>query len=72
MIEDKNKIVEENKEERYTRKEFGFSSFKRSFTLPDSVDEAHIKAVYKEGILTLTLPKRKEALPKPKKMIEIG
>lgn len=70
--EEKTERVEENKEERYTRKEFGYSSFKRSFTLPDSVDESHIKATYKEGVLTLTMPKRKEALPKPKKMIEIS
>lgn len=63
--------TEENKEERYTRKEFGFSSFKRSFTLPESVNEYEIEAGYKDGVLTLTLPKREEALPKPKRMIEI-
>lgn len=63
--------TEENKEERYTRKEFGFSSFKRSFTLPETVKEYEIEAAYKDGVLTLTLPKREEALPKPKRLIDI-
>ncbi|MEX0275762.1 MAG: Hsp20/alpha crystallin family protein, partial [Flavobacteriaceae bacterium] len=55
----------------YTRREFTYSSFKRSFTLPESVDEDKIKANYEEGILKFTLPKRKEALPKPKRLIEL-
>lgn len=61
----------ENTDERYTRREFSYQSFKRSFTLPDSVDTTKIKAKYTDGILTIDLPKRKEALPQPTKRIAI-
>lgn len=59
-------------EENYTRREFSFSSFKRSFTLPETIDEDKIKASYVDGVLKFTLPKKEEALPKPKRLIEIG
>ena len=59
-------------DENYTRREFSFSSFRRSFTLPETVDNGKINANYEDGILKLTLPKREEALPKPKRLIEIG
>lgn len=61
----------EASEENYTRREFGFSSFKRAFTLPETIDEEKIKADYLDGILSFTLPKRKEALPKPKRLIAL-
>ena len=60
-------VVEDN----YTRREFGFSSFKRAFTLPETIDEDKIKADYVDGILKFTLPKRKESLPKPKRLIAL-
>ncbi|HEU4495592.1 MAG TPA: Hsp20/alpha crystallin family protein [Flavobacterium sp.] len=65
---------ESNNEEngKYTRKEFSYSSFKRSFTLPETVKEEDIKASYEDGILRITLPKKEEALPKPKRMIDIS
>lgn len=66
------KTESETKEENYTRREFGYSSFKRSFTLPESVDEDKIDAMYENGILKFTLPKKEEALPKPKRMIELS
>lgn len=56
----------------YTRKEFSFSAFSRSFTLPDTVDDKKIEASYKAGILRVTLPKLEEALPEPKRRISIG
>lgn len=56
---------------KYTRKEFSYSSFKRSFTLPDTVKDEEIKASYEDGILRIKLPKKEEALPKPKRYIEI-
>lgn len=58
-------------EDNYTRREFGFSSFKRAFTLPETIDEDKIKADYVDGILKFTLPKRKESLPKPKRLIAL-
>ncbi len=66
------KTEDEKTDENYTRKEFSYTSFKRSFTLPETVDSEKIKAVYKDGILSFSLPKKEEALPKPKRMIEIG
>ena len=55
---------EEKKEEkdvRYTRHEYSYSSFSRSFTLPDDVNQEKIDASYNEGVLSLSLPKREEA-----------
>jgi HSP20 family protein len=56
---------------KFTRREFSYNSFKRTFTIPDSVDPSNIEAYYSEGVLKLRLPKRKEALPQPKKLIKI-
>ena len=58
-------------EEEFTRREFSFNSFKRTFTIPDSVDPSKVDACYSNGVLQLSLPKRKEALPQPKKVIKI-
>ncbi|MCW5515974.1 Hsp20/alpha crystallin family protein [Muriicola sp. Z0-33] len=66
--ETESKVEEEN----YTRREFSRTSFKRSFTLPETIDEDKIDASYVDGILKFTLPKKDEALPKPKRMISIG
>ena len=52
--------------------EFNFSSFHRSFRVPDSVDQDKIKANYKNGILKIKLPKRKESISKPNRVINIG
>ena len=60
------------KEENYTRREFGYASFKRSFTLPETVDEGKIKAKYDEGILSINLPKKEEAKQKPARSIKIS
>jgi HSP20 family protein len=51
----------EQAEEKFTRKEFNFSSFSRSFTLPKVVDATKIGATYEAGILTVSLPKKEEA-----------
>jgi HSP20 family protein len=60
-----------NEKAMFTRREFSYASFKRTFTIPDSVDPTNIEAQYSEGVLQLRLPKRKEALPQPKKLIKI-
>mgnify|MGYP003687690871 CR=1 FL=1 len=59
------------KDDSFTRKEFGYSSFKRSFNIPETISDDKISASYKEGILTVSLPKNAEALPQPKKLISI-
>ena len=61
----------EREEENYTRREFGFTSFKRSFTLPETIDPDKIKASYTDGILLIDIPKMEE-LKKPVKKIELS
>ncbi|MGV0996334.1 Hsp20/alpha crystallin family protein [Empedobacter falsenii] len=63
---------EEVKDEKFSRREFNFSSFKRAFTLPETVNEDKIEASYVNGILQLVLPKKEEALPKEKRSIQIS
>jgi len=58
--------------EKYTRREFSYSSFQRTFTLPTSVDADNIQASYTDGVLKIELPKREEAKVKPARQIEIG
>lgn len=65
-------VEDDSVTDNYTRKEFSYSSFSRSFTLPETIDETKIDASYRDGILKVLLPKREEALPKPKRMISIG
>jgi HSP20 family protein len=66
------KTEEIDKEENYTRHEFSHTSFRRSFTLPDTITVDGIKASYKNGILRFVLPKKEEALPKPKRTIKLS
>jgi len=63
---------ENNEEEKYSRKEFSYQSFQRSFTLPkDVVDEDKIEAKYENGLLHLVIPKKEEAKQKPPRQIQI-
>ena len=66
--QDEEKTSEKGK---FTRREFSYNSFRRSFTIPESVDPEKIDANYTEGVLFISLPKRKEALTQPKKLISI-
>ncbi|MDD4107969.1 MAG: Hsp20/alpha crystallin family protein [Prolixibacteraceae bacterium] len=66
---------EERKEDddNYTRREFCYQSFQRSFTVPgNNVDSDKINASYADGILTIQLPKREEIKPKPAREIKIS
>jgi HSP20 family protein len=58
-------------ETNYTKREFHYVSFERSFTLPKTVESDKIKAKYNDGILRLTMPKKEEAKLKPSKLISI-
>jgi HSP20 family protein len=62
----------ENTNERMVRKEFRYSSFSRSFTLPETVENDKIKAKHKDGILYVTIPKKEVAKVKPARNIEIS
>jgi HSP20 family protein len=61
----------EEKEDNYTRREFSYTSFSRSFTLPENVKEEDVKANYENGILKLSVPKKTITQPKLKKAIEV-
>ncbi len=62
-----------NPDVRYTRHEFSYQSFKRTFDVPrELVDAEKISAKYEDGILCMTLPKREEIKPKPAKQISIS
>ena len=51
----------EEKEHKYTRKEYNYSSFSRSFSLSEEVSKEKIQANYTDGVLSLHLPKKEEA-----------
>ncbi|MGV3632235.1 MAG: Hsp20/alpha crystallin family protein [Bacteroidota bacterium] len=61
---------EENK--RFTRREFFYNSFSRSFTLPENVDPDQIDAKYNDGILKLSVPKKEATKTLPKKEIAVA
>lgn len=63
---------EEEESEDFTRREFNYSSFKRSLQLPESVREEEIKAKYKDGILNFRLEKKEVPEKRPAKVIEVG
>lgn len=60
-----------NENERYTKREFSYQSFSRSFSLPQTADGDKVEAVYDKGILTVSIPKKEEAKPKAPRAIEI-
>lgn len=62
----------EENEMNFTRKEFVYGSFSRSFTLPKSVDADSINATYKNGLLQIVLPKKEEEKTKVKREIAIA
>lgn len=64
---------EQNEGENYSRREFSYQSFYRTFHLPkDVVDADKIKAKYENGLLYLTIPKKEEAKQKPARLIDIS
>lgn len=66
-------VIEKSKNENddFTRKEFDYKSFKRSFSIPKSVELSKINASYLNGVLEIHLPKNKEDQIQPKKFIKI-
>ncbi len=65
-------IEKKDEDNNYNRMEFDYSNFCRSFSLPETINTDNIKAVYKNGILKVNLPKKEEAIPKPARTIEIS
>jgi HSP20 family protein len=69
---EKNVENEIKESENFTRREFSYQSFSRSFTLPNTVNSDKIGANYENGILKVSIPKKEEAKPKPAKQIKIS
>ena len=61
----------EKEEEGYSKKEYSYNSFSRSFALPENVKEGDIDAKYENGILTIRVPKAKETPVKPAQKIAV-
>ena len=73
MISSEKQKEENRDDEGYSRREFSYQSFKRTFTLPQHLVEGEkIAAKYNDGILRITLPKKEEAKPKPARQIKIA
>ena len=70
---EKSNQTEEKEGDRYSRREFSYESFQRSFTLAkDVLDAEKIKAIYEDGVLRLLIPKKEEAKQKPPRLIQIS
>ena len=65
IVSAEKKSEKEETDKRFTRREFNYSSFKRSFQLEDSIDREKISAAYENGVLNITLPKKEESWKKP-------
>lgn len=71
-ISSEKETKDEDKDENFVRKEFSYSSFNRSFTLPEGTDADKIKANHKDGVLFVTVPKTEEVKKKAPKSIKIS
>jgi HSP20 family protein len=60
-LEGERKFDESVAKDQYHRLERGFGAFRRSFTLPATIDAARVSAAYVDGVLTITIPQREEA-----------
>jgi HSP20 family protein len=64
MVSGKREAEERKEGERFYAYEREFGAFTRTFSLPEGVDAEHVKADFKDGVLTLVVPKRPEVQPK--------
>ncbi len=72
-ISSEKKVDKETKKgQQFSRREFSYQSFSRSFTLPNTADSEKIEAKYENGILRIVIPKKEEAKPKPPRQISIS
>jgi HSP20 family protein len=71
-ISSEKEMKNEQTDDRYMRREFSYSTFQRSFALPNTVDAEKINASYKDGVLNLVIPKKEEAKEKPARTIKIS
>jgi HSP20 family protein len=72
-ISSEKKVEDETNDKlHFTRREFSYQSFSRTFNLPSIAEADKIKAKYENGILCISIPKKEEAKPKPPKQITIS
>lgn len=71
VLSGKKQNKENEKQRKHTLKEFNYTSWKRTFALPKTIETEGIQAKYENGILNVLVPKREEAKVKPPKSIEI-
>lgn len=67
-ISSEKKEEKESKKENFMRREFSYSTFCRSFELPEEVDAENIKAKYEDGILTIGIPKQEVMVKKAREI----
>lgn len=72
VISAEKKEEKSNENSKFTRKEFSYTSFSRTFTLPEQVNTERISAGYENGVLKLQLPKKEEAKQKPVREITVS
>ena len=63
--------TKEEKDKKFTRKEYNYSSFSRSFSLPEEINKEKIEAYYEDGVLKITLPRKEEAKKTTAKHISV-
>jgi HSP20 family protein len=65
IIQGERKFIKESPDANYIQIERPYGTFHRHFTIPRMIDQEKIKATYKDGVLRVVLPKKKEVHPKP-------
>lgn len=71
-ISSEKEMKKEEDEDKFMRREFSYSTFTRSFVLPDAADGEKISAKHKDGVLNISIPKKEEAKEKPARQIKIS
>ena len=70
-IENKMEHKEDNKKERYLRREFSYTNYQQTYSLPDNVNKEGISAKVTDGVLTIQLPKIEKVEQKVQRKIEV-
>lgn len=71
-IENKMEHKEDNKKERYLRREFSYTNYQQTYSLPDNVNKESISAKVIDGVLIIQLPKNEKIEQKVQRKIEVG
>lgn len=71
-VSSEKKMEKKEEKEGYSRKEFSYNSFSRSFTIPDNTKEGSIDAKYQNGILKISIPKKEVTVSKPSREIAVS